>query len=249
MKLENKVALVTGASRGIGRSTAILFAKEGAKVIVNYSTSKKEAEDIVAQIKKLGSDAIAVKCDVSDEKQVKAMVSEAIQKFGKIDILVNNAGIVIRKQFYELTSKDWEHILKINLISVFLCSQAVAPHMQKQKYGKIVNISSIRGLEHCGRPGIYDYNASKAGVINFTTTLAKELAPYITVNSVAPGLIETDQWKDADPAFKKSEIDKTYMKRFAQPEELAKAILFLSSDDSSYITGHILVVDGGYGLK
>jgi len=249
MKLKNKVALITGSSKGIGRATALLFAKEGAKIIVNYCKSKKEADKVADEIKKLGSDALAIKCDVSNEKEVKEMANKSIHKFGRVDILVNNAGIIVSKSFSELTSKDWEKTLRVNLIGVFLCSQAVAPYMLKQKYGKIINVSSIRGLEHCGRRGIFDYNASKAGVINFTKTLAKELAPFINVNSVVPGWVETDMNKKIDPALRENETEKTYLKRFAQPEEIANAILFLASDSANYITGQILVVDGGYSLK
>ncbi len=248
-KLEEKVAIITGSSRGIGKAIALEFAKEGAKIIINYIKSKKEADDLVSKIKNLGSDALAMECDVSDEKQVKELISMAIKKFGKIDILINNAGIVAPKPFQELIAEDWENILKVNLIGTFLCSKAAAPHMLRQKYGKIVNIFSIRGLECCGRAGILDYSASKAGVINFTKTLAKELAPHITVNSVAPGLTETDQWKDRDASFVKAETEKTLLKRFAKPEEIAKAALFLASDDSSYITGDVLIVDGGYHLR
>lgn len=248
MKLKNKVALITGSSRGIGRATALLFAKEGAKIIVNYLKSKKEAADVVNKIKKIGSDSIVIRCDVSDEKEVNEMVNESIKRFGRIDILINNAGIVVPKSLSELTYYDWEKTLRINLIGVFLCSQAVAPYMLKQKYGKIINVSSIRGLEHCGRPGVFDYNASKAGVINFTKTLAKELAPFVNVNSVAPGYVETDINKKMNPIRREKEIEKIYLKRFANPEEIANAILFLASDDASYITGQVLVIDGGYSL-
>jgi len=219
------------------------------KLVVNYSKSKKEADEVVDEIKKLGSEVISIKCDVSKEKEVKEMINESIHRFGRIDILVNNAGIMASKSFPELTFKDWEKTLRVNLIGVFLCSQAVVPYMLKQKYGKIINISSIRGLEHCGRRGISDYNASKAGVINFTKTLAKELAPFINVNSVAPGWVETEMNKKIDPGLRENETEKTYLKRFAQPEEIATAILFLASDNASYITGQTLVVDGGYSLK
>lgn len=249
MKLRNKVALITGSGRGIGRATSLVFAKEGAKIIVNYSKSEKEAYEVVNEIKKLDCESIAIKFDVSNEKEVKKMVDESIRKFGKIDILINNAGIALPKPFFELTSDDWKKILDVNLIGVFLCCQAVAPYMLKQKYGKIINISSVRGIEHCGNPRAIDYAASKAGVINFTKTLAKELAPFVNVNCVVPGWVETEMDKNMDPIRRKDEIDKTYLKRSAQPEEIAKAVLFLASDDSSYIIGHALVVDGGYSLK
>ena len=249
MLLKDKVAIITGSSRGIGRATAIEFAKQGAKVVVNYNKSKEEAEKVVEEITRLGTEAISIKADVSKPDEVKLMINKTLEKFGSINILVNNAGMVAPKPFLELTTDDWKKTLDTNLLGVFICSQAVVPHMMKQKSGKIVNISSIRGLGHCGRTSVYVYNSSKAGVINFTKTLAKELAPFINVNSVAPGWVETEMNKKASPELRESENNKIYMKRFAKPEEIAKAIAFLASDDSSYITGQVLVVDGGYSLK
>ena len=249
MLLKNKVVIITGSSRGIGRATALEFAKQGARIVVNYRKSREEGEKVIGEIKKLGSETILVKADVSKIDEVKEMVNKTFEKFGRVDILVNNAGIAISKKLSELTPEDLKKTFDTNILGVFLCTQAVVPHMLKQKYGKIVNISSIRGLDHCGRPGIFDYSASKASVINFTKTLAKELAPYINVNSVAPGWVETEGHKNLNSDLRKKETAKIYFGRFAKPEEIAKAIVFLASDDASYITGQVLVVDGGYSLK
>lgn len=244
MKLKNKVALITGSSRGIGKATAILFAKEGAKVVVNYSKSEKEANEVVGEIKKIGSDAIAIKCDVSNEQQVKKMVEKTIKTYGKIDILVNNAGIVYDTPFFKKTVEQWKETLDVNLIGIFLCSRCAAPHMPDG--GRIINVSSTNGINSFS-PNTMDYDASKAGVIILTRDLAKELAPKILVNSVAPGWVDTEINKDLPKDFVEEETEKIYLKRFAQPEEIAKAILFLASDDASYITGTTLMIDGGYG--
>lgn len=245
MKLENKVAIITGASRGIGAATALLFAKEGAEIIVNYNSSKKEAFAIVDKVRKLGLDVIAVKCDISQEKDVNKMIKKTIEKFGKIDILVNNAGIVFDVPFFDRTVEQWKQTIDINLLGTFLCSKYVAKEMLKNKTGKIINISSTNGID-CFDPESVDYDASKAGIISLTKNLAKQLAPNIQVNSIAPGWVNTDMNKNLPQNFIDEEIDKIYLKRFAEPEEIAKSILFLASDDASYITGSILKVDGGY---
>ena len=247
MKLKNKIALITGSSKGIGKATAMLFAKEGAKIVVNYlTTEEKNAFSIVDEIKKIGSDAIAIKCDVSKEDEVKKMIEQTISKFGKIDILVNNAGIVFDVPFFERTVEQWKKTLDVNLLGTFLCSKYVSEQMLKMDGGKIVNISSTNGINSFS-PEAMDYDASKAGIIILTRNLAKELAPKIQVNSIAPGWVDTEMNKDLPEDFVKEESGKIYLKRFAKPEEIAKTILFLASDDASYITGSILKVDGGYG--
>ena len=246
MRFKNKVVIVTGSSRGIGKATAILFAKEGANVVVNNSILNNEAKSVVNEIKKHGSEAIAIKCDVSDERQVKQMVEKTIKTFSRIDILVNNAGVVFDTPFKERTVKQWKRTLEVNLIGVFLCSKYVAEYMKKQKGGKIVNVSSTNGINSFN-PEAMDYDASKAGVIILTRNLAKELAPIIQVNSVAPGWVDTDMNKELTKDFVEEETKKIYLKRFAKPEEIAKTILFLSSDDASYITGSTIKIDGGYG--
>ena len=246
MKLKNKIAIITGASKGIGKSTALLFAKEGAKIVINYSSSEKEALSIVDEIKEIGSEAIAVKCDVANENEVKEMIQHTIGKFGKIDILVNNAGVVFDAPFFERTVEQWKKTMDVNLLGTFLCSKYASEQMLKNDNGKIVNISSTNGIDSFS-PEAMDYDASKAGVIMLTRDLAKELAPKIQVNSIAPGWVDTEMNKDLPQDFIKEEIEKIYLKRFAKPEEIAKSILFLVSDDASYITGSTLKVDGGYG--
>ncbi|MFH0922567.1 MAG: 3-oxoacyl-ACP reductase family protein [Candidatus Micrarchaeota archaeon] len=246
MKLRGKVVLITGASRGMGKATALLFAKEGAKVVVNFVKSEEKANEVVDQIKKLGSDAIAVKADVSKSKDVSSMVEKAMMKFGRIDVLVNNAGMTIVKPYAQLTSSDWEEILRINLIGTFLCCQAVSKIMLEQKSGTIVNISSTAGLT--GSVSSVAYGAAKAGVINITREFAKELAPNIRVNAVAPGITETDFLKFMTKERIAVLVNSSRLKRLGQPEDVAKAVLFLATDDSSYVTGQTLFVDGGFTL-
>ena len=245
MRFKDKVILITGASRGIGKATALSFAKEGAKVIVNYNNAEKEANDVVKEISKIGSEAIAIKCDVSKEEEVKKMISDGIKKFSKIDILVNNAGIVFDVPLFEKTLEQWNKTLGVNLIGVFLCSKYAAPHIKKQKSGAIINISSTNGLDTLSTESA-DYDASKAGVISLTKNLASELAPNIRVNCIAPGWVNTDINKGLPKDYVAEETEHILLKRFGKPEEIAKAVLFLASDDASFITGTTLVVDGGY---
>jgi 3-oxoacyl-[acyl-carrier protein] reductase len=244
MRFKNKVVIVTGASRGIGKATALAFGKEGANVVVNYVKSETEANSVVLQIKKMGSKAIAVKCDVSNESSVKEMINKTVKEFGRLDILINNAGIVIDKPFANRTLDDWKRTLDTNLTGVFLCCKYASVQMLKQKAGKIVNVSSnnafVTPVEST------DYNATKAGVVNLTKSLAKELGPYILVNCVAPGWVDTDMNKTLPKKFLEKEFEKQVIKRFSKPEEQANAILFLASDEASYITGSTLSVDGGY---
>lgn len=245
MKFKNKVVLITGASSGIGKATAILFAKEGAKVVVNYFSSEDRAKKVVYEITGIGSEAIAIKCDVSRENEVEAMMNKAIKAFGKIDILVNNAGIVYDVPISERKSEQWKRTMEVNLFGTFLCSKYGSAHMLKNNSGKIINISSTSAIySFC--PEIIDYDASKAGVIALTKDFSKALAPKIQVNAIAPGWVDTEMNKDLPKDFIKEEIKHIYLKRFAKPEEIAKAILFLASKDSSFITGSVLVVDGGH---
>ncbi len=245
MRFKDKVVLITGASRGIGRSTALLFAKEGAKVIVNYQKAEKEANEVVREISKIGSEAIVLKCDVSKEEEVKKMIFEGIKKFGRIDVLVNNAGIVFDVPLFEKTLDQWTKTLGVNLIGVFLCSKYVAAHMKKQKSGVIINISSTNGIDTLNTESA-DYDASKTGVISLTKNLASELAPNIRVNCIAPGWVGTDINKGLPKDYVAEETEHILMKRFGKPEEIAKAVLFLASEDASFITRTTLVVDGGY---
>jgi 3-oxoacyl-[acyl-carrier protein] reductase len=244
MRLKDKVAIITGSTVGIGRATAILFAREGAKIVVNSRSRRKEVDELVKEIKDLGSEAFFIQADISKPDDVEKLFQKTLDRFKKVDILVNNAGIHNPKSFFRLSKEDWQKILETNLIGVFLCSQAAARIMVKKNSGKIINIASVRGLEHCGRPGNIDYSASKAGVINFTKSLSKALAPNITVNAVAPGPTDTgmSSWKPSDLKY-------TYLGRLIKPEEVASAILFLASDEAGVINGEVLVVDGGYSLK
>ncbi len=245
MKLKNKIALITGSSRGIGKATALLFAKEGAKVAVNYFSSEKEAFSVVDEIKKIGSEAIAIKCNVSQENEVKEMIQKTIDAFGKIDILVNNAGIVYDLPLFKKTLEQWKRTLDVNLIGVFLCSKYASEHMLKVGSGVIINISSTNGI-NTNNPESADYDTSKAGVISLTKNLAEELAPKIRVNCIAPGWVDTDINKDLPKDFVKEQKEKTFVKRFAKPEEIAAVALFLASNDASFVNGSIVVADGGY---
>jgi len=246
MKLKNKIAIVTGSGGGIGKSIALELAKEGAKVVVS-DIDLKGCQNVCNEIKKINSDVIAVKCDVSKKSDVDAMIKKTIQKFQKIDILVNNAGVVLMKPFVEMTEKDWDFILDINLKGVFLCTNAVARQMIKQKSGKIISVASIAGK--VGFMNTSAYCASKAGIINLARELALELSPHnINVNVIAPGVIATKMTEDMlkDKKTKKVLLASTPLGRVGQPEEIGKAAVFLASDDSKFITGHTLVVDGGW---
>jgi 3-oxoacyl-[acyl-carrier protein] reductase len=245
-KLKGRVAIVTGASRGIGRAVSSVFAGEGARIVINYHSSVEQAEGLRKEIAAKGGEAITFGGDVSNSDDVKAMVDMTMAKFGKIDILVNNAGMIFRKKFLESTEDEWDRTMEVNLKSVYLCCKAVAPIMLSQKHGKIVNISSISGLS--SPPSSIetpDYAASKAGVIGLTRSLAVNLAPYINVNVVCPGATETDMVQTMGEEGRRIRIGETPLRRFGRPEETAKAILFLASDDSDFVTGATLAVSGG----
>lgn len=243
--LEGKVAIVTGASRGIGRAIAVALASEGAKVVVNYASSASAAEAVVAEINSLdnGSEAIAVPADVSKEAEVDSLIKSAIDKWGRVDVLVNNAGITRDTLLLRMKLEDWQSVIDLNLTGVFLTSRAITKIMLKQKSGRIINIASVSGL--MGNAGQGNYSAAKAGVIGFTKTVAKELASRgITVNAVAPGFIATDMTADLKNT---EEILKFIpLGRYGQPEEIAGMVRFLAADPAAaYITGQVFNVDGG----
>jgi 3-oxoacyl-[acyl-carrier protein] reductase len=244
MKLKGKVAIISGASRGIGRATAEMFVKEGAKVVINYLKSEKAAQEIVASLG--GDSAIAIKADVSKELDVKHLVELTLKTFGKIDILVNNAGEILRPSDWNCDSAIWRRTLEINLTSVWLLSRECLPHLVENS-GNIVNVSSVYGS--IGAATVLPYTVAKSGTNDITISLAKEFGSKVRVNAVAPGNIMTDMTKDAGIDFVKWAKVNTPMKRLGNPEEVAKAITFLASDDASFITGHILNVDGGFILK
>ncbi|KQL19059.1 3-oxoacyl-[acyl-carrier-protein] reductase [Cytobacillus solani] len=244
MKLERKIALVTGASRGIGREIALGLAKQGADVVVNYSGSEDRANQVVAEIKELGRNAIAVQCDVSNSESVANMVKATIDTFGKLDILVNNAGITKDNLLMRMKEEEWDDVININLKGVFLCTKAVTRQMMKQRSGRIINISSIVGVS--GNPGQANYVAAKSGVIGLTKTTAKELSSRgITVNAIAPGFITTDMTDKLTEDVKDQMLKQIPLARFGEPEDIANVVVFLASEDSKYMTGQTLHVDGG----
>ncbi|MBU0975366.1 MAG: 3-oxoacyl-ACP reductase family protein [Patescibacteria group bacterium] len=244
MNFKNKVVLVTGASKGIGKAIASSFAKEGAKVVVNYNSSKDEALEVVDEIKKLGTEAIAVHCDVTNEEDIKKMIIETVKIYNGIDILVNNAGQIIRPGDSNTDSDSWSKTLDINIKGVWLMIKYAITHMKNGS--SIVNISSYVG--QLGSQYVLPYEIAKAGVINLTKAYAKELAPDIRVNSVSPGNIDTSMTRGAGEEFIQKTISNTPLKRLGEPSEIAKAVLFLASSDASFITGVNLDVDGGFML-
>ena len=247
--LKGKVAIVTGARRGMGRSHALLLAEEGAKVVVS-DISLEDCQKVVDEIKKMKGEAMAVKCDVAKKNEVDNMVKAAVKKWGKVDILVNNAGICQFKPFLELTEEEWDRTIDINLKGYFLCAQAAAKEMVKQKSGVIVNIASIAmGQTGVGFPTLTHYSASKGGIVGMTETLALELAPYnIRVNAISPGAIETPMINSlkADSKTMEGTLARIPLHRVGKPEEVSNLVLFLASDASSYMTGSTVVIDGGW---
>ncbi|WP_416731490.1 3-oxoacyl-[acyl-carrier-protein] reductase [Fictibacillus sp. JL2B1089] len=242
--LNEKSVLVTGASRGIGRAIALYFAKNGAKVAVNYSGSEEKANEVVKEIKENGGIAFAIKADISSSEDVTNMVKTVVDEFGSLDVLVNNAGITRDNLLMRMKEEDWDAVINTNLKGVFLTTKAVTRQMMKQRKGRIINIASIVGVS--GNAGQANYVAAKAGVIGLTKTAAKELSSRgITVNAIAPGFIETDMTGKLEEGIKSEMLRGIPLARFGQPEDIASAAAFLASDASSYITGQTLHVDGG----
>lgn len=244
MRLEGKVALVTGASRGIGREIALELAREGASVAVNYAGSEAKALEVVDEIKAMGRDAFAIQADVSNSESVTDMAKETIERFGKLDILVNNAGITKDNLLMRMKESEWDDVININLKGVFLCTKAVTRQMMKQRSGRIINISSIVGVS--GNAGQANYVAAKSGVIGLTKTTAKELSSRgITVNAVAPGFITTDMTDKLNEDVKTEMLKQIPLARFGEPKDIARTVIFLASEDSAYMTGQTLHIDGG----
>jgi 3-oxoacyl-[acyl-carrier protein] reductase len=246
-KLHGQIALVTGASRGIGRAIALEFANEGANVLVNYLCQRERAEEVVREISEQGGEALAVQADVTDEADVRRMVQAALRKFGRIDILVPNAGVVHDQLAALMTLDEWDTVIQTNLRGPFLCIREVLPQMMSQKSGCIVNISSI-AADHAGR-GHVNYVAAKGGINAMTRSLAVELARKgIRVNAVSPGMILTDMSERVRNLAKDDIIKQIPLRRFGDPYDVARAVIFLASEEAGYITGEILHVTGGYGL-
>lgn len=242
--LQGKVAIVTGASRGIGRATAIELARNGANVVVNYAGSKEKAEQVVVEIKELGVDALAIQADIANSEQVTEMVKEAIDTFGRVDILVNNAGITKDNLIMRMKEEEWDAVINTNLKGVFNCSKAVTRQMMKQRYGRIINVASV--VATLGNAGQANYVAAKAGVIGLTKTMARELANRnIHVNAVAPGFIETDMTDELGEDVKGQLLTQIPLATLGKPEHIATVVRFLASADADYMTGQTLHVDGG----
>ena len=246
MLLEGKNAIVTGGSQGIGAATALELAAEGANVCLTYRKHKDEADEYVQKITAMGRKAIAVKCDIAVFAEAENVVKQAVEAFGRIDILVNNAGMNWDAVSWKMTEEQWDRVLEVNLKGYFNFTRNVAPLLKDQKYGRIVNITSINGMR--GKFGQSNYSASKAGIIGFTKAVARELGAFgVTVNAVAPGLIETAMLRDSDSRDKIVDMamNEIVMKRIGQPEDLAYLVSFLASDRARHITGEVIRVDGG----
>jgi 3-oxoacyl-[acyl-carrier protein] reductase len=246
MRLKDKVAIITGGTRGIGKAISLRFAEEGALLCVNYAGNEEAARETLEEIQKLGAKAIGVKCDIRDEKQVEQLVKRTIEEFGKVDILVNNAGVVKDRSIRKMTLDDWNLVIGINLTGAFLCSREVAKYMIEAKYGRIVNIGSRSMFGNIGQT---NYSASKGGMVGMTRALALELARYnITVNCVAPGGVNTEMVANCSEEIRDRLRQAQPNNKLGEPREIANVVVFYASDDSSYVTGQTIQVDGGKQL-
>jgi 3-oxoacyl-[acyl-carrier protein] reductase len=249
MKLDQKAAVVTGGSRGVGRAIALAYAREGADVIVNYVSNDQAAKEVVAEIESIGRRAAAVKADVANQADADNLIQACVDQFGHVDILVNNAGFTRPSLLRKMTEEQWDQVLNVHLKGAFLCTQAAANRMADQKSGKIVNVTSVAGL--VGTVGQINYSAAKGGLLSFTKSAARELARYnICVNVISLGIVATDMTEKIRTDVKLRDIymGRILLNRFAEPEDISPAFVFLGSDDANYITGQLLCVDGGYGL-
>ena len=248
MRLKDQVAIVTGSSRGIGKTIAMVFAQEGAKIVVNYTSSESRAQAVVDEIQKKGGDATHVKADVSSVEDVRRLMRSTLDRFGRIDILVNNAGVESVVDFLEAKEEVWDRTMDVNLKGAYLCSKEVAPVMLKQQRGKIIMMSSNSGLYHPSAMRHVEYVTSKAGINGLTKALALRLGPYITVNAICPGYIKTEMVAYNDPEFERKLIEETALRRFGTTEEVAATAVFLASSEADFITGELIIVAGGRGM-
>jgi len=247
-ELNGQVAVVTGASRGIGRAVALQLAALGAKVVVNYHSHPEAAEAVVEQIRSAGGEALAVRADVSEPAAAQKLMDEALAAYGRIDILVNNAGVTRDNLLLRMSEQDWDTVMDINLKGAFNCLKSATKPMMKQRYGRVVNITSVSGL--AGNAGQANYSAAKAGLVGLTKAVAKELGSRnITINAVAPGFIETELTAGLAEDLMKTAVSLTPLGRLGQPDDVAHAVVFFVSDGASYITGQVLSVDGGFVMQ
>ena len=249
MRLKGKVALITGSSRGVGRAVALAYAREGANIVVNYASNKNAAEEVVAAIQEMGSRAIAFKADVAKAAEAEALVEKGIEEFGQLNILVNNAGFSKPAMLVKMSEDQWDQVVDIHLKGAFLCSQFASRHMTEAKRGKIINVTSVAGI--VGTVGQINYSAAKGGLISFTKSAARELARYnICVNIISLGIVATDMTEKirTDEKLREIYMNRILLRRFAEPDDISPAFVFFGSDESNYITGQLLCVDGGYGM-
>lgn len=249
MKLAGRSAVVTGSSRGVGRNVALAFAKEGADVLINYSSNEGSALEVVEAIRKLGRKSVAIKADVAIKSEVENMMDTAKNEFGRLDIVVNNAGFTRPAMLTKMTEEQWDAVVDAHLKGPFLCIQAASKYFQEQKYGKVINVSSVAGL--VGTVGQANYSAAKGGILSFTKSVAREMARYnVCANVISLGIVETDMTEKIrqDEKLKEIYMNRILMKRFGTADDISPAFVFLASSESDYITGQVLCVDGGYGM-
>jgi len=249
MKLEGKVALVTGSSRGVGKAVALGFAASGADVVINYTSNQAAADNVVSEIQSMGRSAVAVKADVAVKSDVERLVNSAADKFGKLDILVNNAGFTRPAMMVKMSEDQWDQVVDIHLKGAFMCSQAAGKLMKEQNSGKIINVTSVAGI--VGTVGQINYSAAKGGIISMTKSIAREMARYnVCANVISLGIVATDMTEKirTDEKLKDIYMNRILLKRFAEPDDISPAFVFFASDDSNYITGQLVCVDGGYGM-
>jgi len=249
MRLTGRAAVVTGSSRGVGRGVALAYAKEGADVLVNYTSNEAAANEVVDQIRAMGRKSVAVRADVASKPEVERMMDTAKEQFGRLDILVNNAGFGRPAMLHKMTEEQWDLVVDAHLKGPFLCIQAAFRYFQEQNYGKVINVSSVAGL--VGTVGQINYSAAKGGIISFTKSVARELARYnVTANVISLGIVETDMSEKirTDEKLKEVYMNRILLKRFASTDEISPAFVFFASPESDYVTGQLHCVDGGYGM-